>query len=152
MSVWQKYGKYQKKDQVRLINDSKEYLKCVSKPNFISQKTFHKNFVAVHLIKIVLTLNKPIYVGFCISELSKSLMYKFHYDHVFKTFNSAKLLFIDTDSLVYEITNGDVYKQCFKNKELFDFSAYSKDPVYYDSSNKNVLGKMKDEFTGVKIN
>ena len=53
-----------KRTTVKLINDSKEYLKCVSKPNFISQKIFDKNFIAVHQIK---TLNKPIYVGFCIS-------------------------------------------------------------------------------------
>ena len=55
-----------KRLNAKLINDSKEYLKCASKPNFISQKIFHKNFIAVHKIKTVLTLNKPIYVGFCI--------------------------------------------------------------------------------------
>ena len=70
---------------VTLINDSKEYLKCVSKPNFILQKIFGKNFIAVHQIKTVLTLNKLIYVGFCILELSKLLMYQFHYDYVLKT-------------------------------------------------------------------
>ena len=55
---------------VKLINDQKTYLKCVNKPNFISRKTFDKNFVAVHCVKIVLTLNKPIYVGLSILELS----------------------------------------------------------------------------------
>ena len=50
---------------------------------------FDKNFVAVHQIKTVFTLNKPIYVGFSILELSKLLMYKFHYDYVLKTLNSA---------------------------------------------------------------
>ena len=69
----------------------------------------------------MLTLNKPIYVGFSILELSKLLMYKFHYDYVLKTFNGAKLLFTDTDSLVYEIYGKDVYEQCFKDKELFEF-------------------------------
>ena len=133
-----------------MINDSKEYLKCVSQPNFISQTTFDKNFIAVHQIKTVLTLNKPIYVGFCIVELSKLLMCKFHYDYVLNTFN-AKLLFTDTDSLIYEIKYKNFYKQCFKDKELFDFSGYLKDSVYHDSSNKKLLGKMKDEFNGVKI-
>ena len=89
-----------KRINVRLVNDSKEYLKCVSKPNSISQKIFDKKFIAVHQIKAVLTLNKPIYVGFCIFKLSKLLMYKFHYDYVMITFNSAKLLFTDTGSLV----------------------------------------------------
>ena len=139
-----------KRINVKLINDSKEYLKYVSKPNFISQKIFDKNFIAVHQIKTVLTLNKPIYVGFCILELSKLFMYKFHYDYVLNTFN-AKLLFTETDSLVYEIKDRNVYEQCFKDSDLFDFSGYPKDSVYYDSSNKKVLGKMKDEFNRVKI-
>ena len=150
------YGKsmenIRKRINVKLINNSKEYLKCVSKPNFISQKIFDKNFIAVHKIKTVLTLNKPIYAEFCILELIKLLMYKFHYDYVLNTFNSIKLLFTDIDSLVYEIKDGNVYEQCFKNKKLFDFSGYSKDSVYYDSSNKKMLGKMKDGFNGIKIN
>ena len=146
---------------VKLINDSKEYLKCVSKLNFISQKIFDKNFIAVHQIKTVLTLNKPIYAGFCILELSKLLLYQFHYDYVLKTFKSVKLLFTDTDSLVYEINGDNVYEQCFKEKHLFDFSGYQhlfdfsgypKDSVYYDISSKKVLGKMKNEFNGTKIN
>ena len=77
-------------------------------------------------------------------------MYKFYYDYMLKTFN-ARLLFADTDSLVYETKGKNVYEQCFKDKELFNFSGYSKDSVYYDSSNKKTLGKMKDEFDGVKI-
>ena len=78
-------------------------------------------------------------------------MYQFHYDYVLKTFNSVKLLFTNTDSLVYEIKGGNVYEHCYKDNHLFDFSGYSKDSVYYDHMNKKVLGKMKDEFNGVKI-
>ena len=139
------------KISVKMINDKKTYQKCVNKPSFISQKVFDKNFVAIHKKKSILTLNKPIYVGFYILELPKLLKYQFHYDHVLKTFD-AKLLFTDTDSLVYEIKNSNVYDQCFKEKHLFDFSGYPKDVVYYDISNKKVHGKMKDEFNGVKIN
>ena len=91
------YGIY-----VRLINNAKDNVRCVSKPNFISQKIFSKNFVATHQIKSFLTLGKPIYVGFSVLELSKLLMYKFHYEYVKNKFD-AKLLFTDTDSLVYEI-------------------------------------------------
>ena len=94
-----------------------------------------------------MALNKPVYVGFSILELSKLLI---HYDYVLKTFN-AKLLFTDTDSLVYEIKDGNVYDQCFKYKHLFDFSEYPKDSVCYDSLNKKVLGKMKDELNESKI-
>ena len=61
------------------------------------------------------------------------------------------MLFTDTDSLVYEIKNGNVYNQCFKDKHLFDFSGYPKDSVYYCDLNKKVLGKMKDELNGVRI-
>ena len=77
-------------------------------------------------------------------------MCKFHYDYVLNSFN-ARLLFTDTDSLVYEMKDKNVYEQCFKNRDLFDFSGYPKDSVYCDSSNKKVLGKMKDEFNGVRI-
>ena len=74
-----------KRINVKLINDNKTYLRCVNKPTFISQKIFAKNFVAVHCLKTVLTLNKPIYVGFSILELAKFLVYQFHYDCVLKT-------------------------------------------------------------------
>ena len=139
------YGKsienQRKRMNVKLISDKKIYLNRVSKPNFISQKIFNKNFVAVHCSKTILRLNKPIYVGHCILELSKLLVHQFHYDYVLKTFNDAKLLYTDTDSLVYEIKNGNVYDQCFKDKHFFDFSGYPKDSVCYDGLNKKVVGK-----------
>ena len=147
------YGKtcenIRKRINVKLVNNSKDYLRCVSKPNFISQKIFDKNFVAIHQIKLVLTLNKPIHVGFTVLELSKLFMYKFHYEYVCNKFD-AKLLFTDTDSLVDEIKDKDVYEECFKDKKLFDFSGYPKDSRYYDST-KKVFGKMKDEFNGIKL-
>ena len=148
------YGKtienQRKRMNVKLVNDKKVYQRCVNKPIFLSQKLFDKNFFTLHCSRTVLTLSNPIYVGFCILELSKLLMYQFHYDYVLKTFDNVKLLFTDHDSLVYEIKGGNVYEQCFKDKHLFDFSGYNKDSVYYDDSNKKVLGKMKDEFNGVK--
>ena len=67
-----------------------------------------------------------------------------------KTFD-AKLLVTDTDSLVYEIKGGNFYEQCYNDKHLFDFSGYPKNSIYFDDMNKKVLGKMKDEFSGVKI-
>ena len=107
------YGKSienpRKKINVKLLNDKKKYLKIVNKPNFISQKIIDKNFVAADCGKKILNLNKPIYIGFCILELSKLLMYQFHYDYVIKAFNNAKLLFTETDSLVYEIKGCNVY-------------------------------------------
>ena len=117
------YGKcmenVKKRINVKIINNSKDYLRCVSKPNFVSQETFSKNFVAAHQIKSVLTLNKPIYVGFSILELSKLFMYKFHYDYLRNKFD-AKLLFTDTESFVYEVDSEDFYEQYFKDRKLFD--------------------------------
>ena len=81
----------------------------MSKPSFVSQKIFNKNFVAIHEIKPILTLDKPVYVGFGILDLRKLLMYEFHYKYIGrKCNNNAKLLFTDTDSLVYEIETNDV--------------------------------------------
>ena len=78
-------------------------------------------------------------------------MYHYHYHYVLKTFNETKLLFTDTDSLVYEIKGDNVYEKCFKDKHLFDFSGYPKDSVYYCDINKKVFGKMKDYMNGVKV-
>ena len=89
-----------KRISVKLVNNAKDYFKCISKPSFISPKIFTKNFAAIHKIKPVSILNKPIYVGFSILGLSKVLMYTFHYKYIKNKFD-AKLLFTDTDSLVY---------------------------------------------------
>ena len=76
------YGKtmeiLRKRINVRLINNEKDFLKYTSRPTHITHKIFGKNYAAIHEIKPVLTLNKPIYVGFTVLELSKWLMYDFH--------------------------------------------------------------------------
>ena len=74
-------------------------------------------------------------------------MYDFHYSLIKKHFN-AELLFTDTDSLNYEIKSEDVYEEFFKHKHLFDFSNYPKDSKFFDETNKNVIGKIKDESEG----
>ena len=106
---------------VRLVNDAEDYKKYVSKPSFVSRKIISKNFVAIHEIKPVLTLDKQVYVGFSILDLSKLLMYKFHYKYIKSKYN-AKLLLTDTDSLVYEIETDDVYEDFYRDKNLFAFS------------------------------
>ena len=88
----------------------------------------------------------------CISELSKVLMYEFHYDYIKNKYgNNLKPLFTDTDSLMYEIKTEDVYEDFSSNKEMFDFSNYSTKSKYHDDSNKLVIGKMKDEAAGIAI-
>ena len=119
----------------------------MSRPSFVSQKIFSKSSVAVHRIKPVLTHNKPIYVEFSILELNKSLMYEFHYKYIKNKFD-AKLLFTDTDSLVYEIKTEDVYEDFYLDKDLFDFSDYPLHSKFFDTVNKKVIGKMKDELKG----
>ena len=145
------YGKtmenLRKRINVILVNNEKDFLKYTSKPTDIAPKIFDKNYAAIHEIKPVLTLNKPIYVGFTVLELSKLLMHDFHYNFIKKQID-AKLLFTDTDSLTYEIKSKNVYEEFFKWKDLFDFSNYSKDSKFFDETNKKVIGKMKDESEG----
>ena len=93
----------------RLVNNAKKYKKYVSKPSFESQKIFSENFIAINEIRFVLTLAKPIYVGFSVLELSKYFMFDFHYNYIKRKYN-AKLVFTDTDSLVYEIETNEVYE------------------------------------------
>ena len=137
-----------KRINVRLINNTKAFLKYTSKLTYITHKIFGKDYAAIHEIKPVLMLNKPIYVGFTVLELSKWLMYDFHYNFIKKNFN-AELLFSDTDSLTYEIKSKNAYQEFFKWKDLFDFSNYLKDSKCIDDANKKVIGKMKDEFGAV---
>ena len=135
---------------VRFVNNEKGFLKYTSRPTYVTHKLFDKRYAAIHEIKPVLMLNKPIYVGFTVLNLSKWMMYDFHYNVTKKTFD-AELLFTDTESLTYEIKSENVYEEFFKWKDLFDFSNYSIDSKFYDDANKNVIGKMKDEYGGVII-
>ena len=119
----------------------------VSKPSFISQKISSKYFVSIHEIKLVLTLDKSIYVGFSILNLSKLLMYKLHYNYVKGRFND-NLLFTDMDSLVCEIETKYVYEDFYRNKNVFNFSDYPQHPKFFDLVNKKVIGTMKNEYKG----
>ena len=110
------YGKtmenLRKRIIVRFVNNKKDVLKYTSKPTYVTHKLFNKNFAAMHEIKQVLVLNKQIYVGFTVLDLSKWLMHDFHYDFIKNNFN-AELLFTDTDSLTYEIKSENVYKEFY---------------------------------------
>ena len=132
-----------KRISAKLINNAKDYVKYTGEPSFVLQKIFSKNFVAIHEIKQVLTLNKPIYVGFGILDLSKLLKCEFHYKYINNKFD-AKLLVTDTDSSVYEIKTEDVYEDFYQDKNLFDFSDYPLNSKFFDLVNKKVIGKIKD--------
>ena len=141
-----------KRVDVRLVTDEKKLLKLTSKPTYVSSKIFNENLVAVHKIKETLTLNRPAYVGMCILDLSKTLMYDFHYKYIKEKYGEkAKLLFTDTDSLTYEIEAKDVYKDFFKDKDKFDNSDYPEYSPFFYKENKKVIGKFKDEAAGIPI-
>ena len=89
---------------MRLINNAEDFLKYTSRPTYIAYKIFSKNYAAIHEVKPVLIVNRPSYVGFTVLELSKWLMYDFHYNFIEKDFD-AELLFTETHSLTY--------KKCF---------------------------------------
>ena len=137
---------------VKLGNTEEKLRKLVAKPNFKSCKIFNENLVSVHMKKTSLTMNKPVYLGMCILELSKTIMYDFHYNYIKPKYGEkAKLLFTDTDSLMYEIKTEDFYKDISGDvKDRFDTSDY---PENHPSGiptglNKKVLGMMKDEAGG----
>ena len=141
-----------KRVDVRLVTNEKKLLKLTAKPTYVSSKIFNENLVAVHKIKETLTLNRPAYVGMCILDLSKTLMYDFHYNYIKKKYDSkAKLLFTDTDSLTYEIEAKDVYSDFWNDKDKFDNSDYPGSSPYFDNTNKKVIGKFKDEAAGMPI-
>ena len=141
-----------KRVDVRLITDEKKLLKMTSKPTYVSTKIFNENLVAVHKIKEKLTLNKPAYLGMCILDLSKTLMFDFHYNYIKKKYGGkAKLLFTDTDSLTYEIEADNVYQDFWNDKEKFDNSDYPESSPYFDKTNKKVIGRFKDEASGIPI-
>ena len=141
-----------KRQDIKLITDKEKLLKWASKPSFISSKIFNEDLVAVHKIKTTLKLNRPAYVGMCILDLSKTLMYDFHYNYIKSQYgDKARLLFTDTDSLTYEIEADDVYQDFWKDKHLFDNSDYPKNSPFFDDSNKKVIGKFKDEAAGIPI-
>ncbi|CAB0028810.1 unnamed protein product, partial [Trichogramma brassicae] len=126
----------------------------ISKPNFHSRAIFDENLVAIQLSKTSVTIDKPVYVGFSILDISKTQLYRFHYDFMRDRFGSScKVLYTDTDSLVYEIRGQNVY-EVMKHKDNineFDTFDYEKDnpfgmPLLRENSKK--IGLMKDELCG----
>ena len=127
------YGKtienIRKRQNVILVDDRKKALKLSSKPNFDRITIFDENLVAIHMKKTEVYFNKPIYVGQAILDISKTLMYDFHYNYVRHNYgDKAELLMTDTDSLVYLIQTQDFYKDIKKDvKKYFDTSNFPDD-------------------------
>ncbi len=138
---------------VKLVINEKACNKLVKKSNFKSANIFHENLIAVYMEKTTVKFNKPIQIGMTILDLSKTLMYRFHYDYVKpKWGDKAALLFTDTDSLCYEIQTDDIYEDIKDDApEWFDTSNYEKDHPLFSKKNKKQVGFMKDECRGNQI-
>ncbi|XP_043263922.1 uncharacterized protein LOC122404280 [Colletes gigas] len=122
----------------------------IAKPNFHSRSVFSENLVAVELRKLEVKFNKPIYVGMCILDISKLCLYEFHHEYMSpKHGQNCKILYTDTDSLIYHIRCDDIYESMKHNIDRFDTSDYPTDnPYNMPRVNKKVPGLMKDENNG----
>ena len=145
-----------KRQNITLIGNREKAIKLSSRPNFDRATMFDRCLIAIHMKKTEVFFNKPVYVGQAILDLSKTLMFDFHYNYIQKKYghNRAKLLFTDTDSLMYEINTVDFYKDISKDiSKKFDTSDY---PPGHPSRiltgvNKKVIGMFKDEVAGRQI-
>ena len=132
-----------------LVDTPERYQKCVNKPTFKHRHIINENLVGVEKVKATVKLNKPIYVGMSILDLSKLHMYSFYYDVLKRKYNeNVRLAYTDTDSFVVHIKTADVYDDLKNIANYMDFSGYDKSHKCYDNTNKKVLGKFKDECNG----
>ena len=138
---------------IGLVTTEEKYLRTVMKPNFKSGVLFGEDLMGCEMGKIKVVMNKPVYLGQAILDLSKIVMYEFHYDYLVPKYGleKLKLCYMDTDSLVYDIKTGDFYEDIANDLEArFDTSGYSKTdfrllPI---GLNKKVIRLMKDELGG----
>ena len=157
-----------KRQNIFLVDNRKKAKRLVCKPNFERVTIFDKNLIAVHMKNTEIYFNKPVYVGQAILDLSKTLMFDFHYNYIKKKwpdqlFNSqnsgvqpsrVELILTDTDSLLYQIHTDDFYSDISSDiKDKFDTSDY---PSNHKSGiqtgvNKKVIGMFKDEVCGKQI-
>ena len=143
-----------KRVNVKLVRSHEEdkLRRLIASPAFARQKIFDNDLAAVHMHKSRLVLNRPVYVGMSILDLSKHLMYDFYYNNLKAQYGDCcNLLYTDTDSLLLEIQTDDVYQDMAAHKDLYDTSDYPQDHPLHSTENKKVLGKMKDECAGVPI-
>src|SRR6218665_661455 len=122
----------------------------VARQTFQSFNIINEDVTVIKLTKPNVVLDKPIYVGMCILDLSKLHLYDFHYNHILSVYGErAKLLFTDTDSLTYHIRTDDLYKDMLEHLNVYDTSDYPVDHFLHSKTNAKVIGKFKDETNGV---
>ena len=137
---------------LELVHEERRLKKITAKPNFNRVHIFNEDLTAAHCLSTKIELNKPIYVGFAILDLSKTLMYDFHYGYIKTKYgDNAQLCFTDTDSLLYDVKTADIYQDMAEDADKFDTSDYPTDHFLHSLANKKVIGKMKDETASVPI-
>ena len=95
---------------IKLVNNEKEYLRSVMKPNFKSGTLLGPDLMSCEMGKVRVVMNKLVYLGQAILDLSKTIMYEFHYDYMVPKYGDRlKLCYMDTDSLIYIIKTEDFY-------------------------------------------
>eukprot|EP00438_Fugacium_kawagutii_P020498 Skav224682 [mRNA] locus=scaffold1804:148653:149879:+ [translate_table: standard] len=132
-----------------LVSSQDRIQKCVNNPNYKGCHIINEELAGVEKTKTVLKLNKPIYLGMSILDLSKVHMYSFYYDVLKAKYqDDIRLIYNDTDSYVIQTFTDDIYEDWMEIKEHMDFSGYDKNHPCWDATNKKVLGKFKDECDG----
>ena len=126
------YGKtmenMRKRIKIRITKTLKDFLKYALRPTYISHNIFGKNLVVTHDKKELLNLNKPVYVGCTVLELSKLAMYKFRYAFMKDNVNIFELLYSDTESFIFEIIGENFNELMHKHNDFFDLSNFPNRP------------------------
>ena len=137
---------------IKLVTTNERRNKLVSEPNYHTTKNFSENFLAIEMRKTKVMMNKAVYLGQAILDISKTLMYEFWYDYIKPKCNeNTKLYYMDTDSFIIYIFTEDFYKNIAMDvKRRFDTSGYDKNdrrplPI---GVNKKMIGMFKDELNG----
>ena len=134
---------------IKLVTTNKKRSKLVSEPN-LELNLISENLSIIEMKKTKIKMNKPIYLGLSILEISKILIYEFWYDYVKPKYNdNVKLCYMDTDSFVMNIRANDFYKDITHDVyNRFDTSSYEVNRPLPIGKNKKVIGLMKDELGG----
>ena len=135
---------------IKLVTTDKKRSKLVSEPNYYTINLISKDLSITEMKKTKVKMNKPIYLGLSILEISKTLMYEFWYDYMKPKYNdNVKLCYMDTDSFIMNIKTNGFYKDIVNDVEnRFDTSNYEINRPLRTGKNKKIIGLMKDELGG----
>ena len=135
---------------IKLVTTDKKRSKLVSEPNYHTINYISEDLSIIEMNKTKVKMNKPIYFGLWILDISKILMYEFWYDYMKRKYdNDVKLCYMDTDSFVMNIKTNDFYKDIANDVECkFDTSNYEVNRPLPMGKNEKVIGLMKDELGG----